>query len=201
MRRCPRLTGNGERYLQFGQTWTSNAYFKVGLLQAGKESPVFESYSHSFRKTDDGFEEWLQSKCAATRKRFTRQEWLAVESDPLPIDRRELAIVAARRDFRWRVVGIAPNGDLHFEVQNRSKTRLPYLSVGIEGTLRPPPAGPFEGAIFLPVGTIKPGATKVIENDCYKEFVRPRKSNAHALPEPGPEDRDEYWEFKPLSRR
>ena len=48
-------TKDGEQYLHFGGTWTSNAFFKESLLTQGQDSPVFESYQNSFRKTADVF--------------------------------------------------------------------------------------------------------------------------------------------------
>ena len=86
--------------------------------------------------------------------------------------------------------------DLRFEIYNGSKMILPYLSFGIRGKLRPPKNGPFEGGAFLPVASIFPGETAIIEKGCYKELIAPNDTEIFELPEPGPEDRDQYWEFK-----
>lgn len=106
------------------------------------------------------------------------------------------AIVKARKQFRWRVVGVAPNKDLRFEIHNGSAMTLPYLSVGVRGKLRPPKHGPLNGRVFLPVGPIRPGETKVVEFGCYKKLISPEDTEAFALPDPGPEDREQYWEFR-----
>lgn len=189
---------DGECFIQFGGTWTSNAFFKESLLVAGAESPVFESFKHCMRKTADGFEQWLKKKCAAARKRFKKKDWEAIQNGPSPFTERERAVVEARRHFHWRVVGASPNEDLRFEIRNESTMSLPYLSVGIRGKRRPPNDGPLTGGVHLPVSAIGPGESQLVEFDCYKEYISPEDTEVFELPEPGPEDREEYWEFEPL---
>jgi hypothetical protein len=157
---------------------------------------VFEWFSNGIQQTADGFEDWLKAKCKSARKRFKKKEWEAIEKGPPPFNDHEQAIVEARKLFRWRVVGIAPNEDLRFEIHNGSAMTLPYLSVGVRGKLRPPKNGPLNGGAFLPVASIRPGETKVVEFDCYKKFIAPNDTEAFALPDPGPEDREQYWEFR-----
>jgi hypothetical protein len=158
----------GETLLQFGRTDMSLAYFKESLLIRGRESPVFE---------------WRHELGLQNTADFSVQE---------------KAIVEARKLFRWRVVGIAPNGDLRFEVHNGSNLVLPYFSIGIRGKLRPPKSGPLNGGVWLPVSSILPGDTQIIEKGCYKNLVDPKDIEAFAEPDPEPEDRDRYWEFRSL---
>lgn len=190
------ITDADERYLHFGRTWTSNAFFKESLLAVDRESPVFEAFHKSFRKTAEGFESWLIAKCNSARKRYNKRAWEAIEMGPHPFDDQERAIVEARKLYRWRVVGVTQNEDLRFEIHNGSAMTLPYLSVGIRGTLRPPKRGPLNGAAFLPVASIHPGETKVVEFDCYKRLISPKDTEAFAMPDPEPEDREQYWEFR-----
>ena len=188
----------GEPLFQFGRTETSLAYFKESLLVEGGESPVFEwRHEQGVRQTADGFLDWLHAKCRWARKQYKKKEWEAIEHGPPPFTEEELAVVEARKHFQWRVVGIAPNGDLRFEIHNGSHMILPYFSVGIRGKLRPPKDGLLNGGGRLPVSLIRPGETKIIEYDCYKQFVAPEGAEVFDLPDPGPEDRLEYWEFKP----
>ena len=189
-------SSSGDVFVNIGRTWTSNVFFKEILLMSGRESPVFEWFSNGIRQTADNFADWLKSRCATARKRFKKKEWDAIEKGPAPFTDREQAIVDARKQFRWRVVGVAPNDDLRFEVHNGSGISLPYLSVGIRGRLRPPKSGPLNGGAFLPVWEIRPGETKVVEYDCYKKFIAPRDTQVFSLPDPEPEDREQYWEFK-----
>lgn len=198
------LSDGDEPLIQFGRTrgsltQTSLAYFKESLLVEDGESAVFEwRHGLGLRKTADGFLEWFNAKRLTARRQYTRREWKAIENGPAPFTREEQAVVEARRHFRWRVAGIAPNGDLRFEIHNGSSMILPFLFVGIRGKLRAPKTGPLNGAGRLPVHTIQPGETKIVEYDCYKESVAPEDVEVFDLPDPGPEDREYYWEFKAL---
>lgn len=139
----------GERLVHFGRTHISLAYSRETLLDGG-ESPVFEWYHQAgIRRTADGFEGWLLARCTAARRRFRKSEWEAIEAGPPPFSEHKWEIVEARRRFRWRVVGVADNGDLRFEVHNGSDMVLPSLSVGIRGELRPPKEGPLQGGARL----------------------------------------------------
>ncbi len=53
-----------------------------------------------------------------------------------------------------------------FEIHNGSTITLPYLSVGVRGRLRPPNSGPLNGGAYLPVASVRPGETKLVEDDC-----------------------------------
>jgi hypothetical protein len=190
----------GELLLHFGRTDMALAYFKEALLVPDGESPVFEWHQEQgLRKTADGFEPWLKARCTAARRFFKKKEWEAIEKGPLPFSERENAIVEARKHFRWKVVGVAPSGDLRFEVHNGSTTTLPYLSVGVRGELRPPKSGPLNGGVWLPVSSIPPGETRIVAKDCYKDLVDPKDVEVFEEPDPEPEDRDRYWEFRTLS--
>jgi hypothetical protein len=183
--------------IQFGRTHEAIAYFKKESLIDGHEAPVLEwKHGQGFKVTATSFADWLQKNCNIARKRFTKKEWQSIENGPLPFTDHELAVVQARKSFRFRVIGIAVNGDLEFEVENGSKMTLAYLSVGIRGKLRPPKIGPLEGGGYLPISSIEPGKTGVLQYDCYKQYILPEHTEVYSLPEPGPEDRDQYWEFK-----
>jgi len=190
-------SSDGEPLLQFGRTDMSLAYFKEFLLMRGQESPVFESHNaQGLRQSYDNFEQWLMEKCSAARAQFKKKEWEDIEQGPKPFSTEERKLIEARRRFRWRVVGISPNGNLRFEVHNASTIVLPYLSIGIRGKLRSPKSGPLNGGIWLPVSSVLPGETRIIEKDCYKDVVDPGDIEAFEKPDPEPEDRDRYWEFK-----
>lgn len=189
-------SSGGEAFVHIGRTWTSHVYFKESLLATGQESPVYEWCQQGVRQTGTGFEEWLKAKCAAARKRYNKNEWRAIQKGPSPFTEYEQAIAEARKHFRWRVVGIAPNEDLRFEIHNGSTMALRYLSVGIRGKLRPPKTGTLHGGGYLPTASIHPGETAIVDYDCYKQFIAPEDTKVFALPDPGPEDREQYWEFK-----
>jgi hypothetical protein len=168
------------------------------LLVRGAESPVFEwrYASESEVRLADGFESWLQSTFRAAKRRYSRREWRALERGPSPFSEHELAIVAARKLYRWRVVGIADDGSIQFEVHSGSSLELPFLSIGIQGKRRGTADGMLHGRIWLPVDSVPPGEARIIEMDCYLEWVDPQEVEAFEEPDPEPEDRDRYWEFR-----
>lgn len=190
-------TEEDDRRLCFGRTEDTVAYFKESLLIAGAESPVFEwHYGKGIGdQTADGFEEWLRKKCEKAKRRYTKKQWREIEKGPPAFSDQEKRIVEARRRFHWRVVGISDTGDIQFEVHNDSGLVLPYLSVGIRGKRRGTD-DTLEGGVWLPVGSVIPGQTAVIEKDCYKDVVEPQDVEAFEKPDPEPEDRDRYWEFR-----
>jgi len=104
-----------------------------------------------------------------------------------------LQIVLARRLFSWKHVGFANDGDAIFEVRNSSTRRLPFLTVGVRGVK-------LVGGAWLDVSSISPGATALVEHICYKDMMRPEEMECFSEPDPTPETRDRYWEFKRLSR-
>jgi hypothetical protein len=184
----------------FGRTDRSLAYFKGTLLAPQQESPVFEWYHNAgLRRTAEGFEEWLRKKAATARQAFKKGEWEAIVQGPIPFNEQELAIVDARRKFRWRVVGVSEAGAVRFEVRNESTMSLPFLSLGVRGKNRRD-GGRFEGGVFLRVDHISPERSAVVEKDCYKKWVDPKDIAPFDMPDPGPEDRELYWEFRALSR-
>ena len=190
----------GEPRLCFGRTEDTVAYFKEALLVSGDESPIFEwQFEQGAEKqTANGFEVWLKKKCAKAKGRYTEKEWLEIEKGPVPFSDQEKRIVEGRQKFRWRVVGISDSGDIQFEVHNGSDLVLPFLSIGISGTRRAS-GTTLNGGVWLPVGSVLPGQTAIIEKDCYKEWVNPTDVVAFVKPDPEPEDRDRYWEFRTLS--
>jgi hypothetical protein len=188
------MSKDGEALWLVGKNDQHFAYFKEELLSGEDESPVFEWIAPSgyLRPAADSFSGWLEDRCRRARKRYSKQRWAQIVEGPPPFTEFERQIVEARGRYRWKKAGIAKNGDIHFEVYNGSQMTLPYLSIGIDdedGVLG-------GGGAFLPVGKIKPGETRTISFDCYKDAVAPERIRAFTLPDPGPEDREFYWEFR-----
>jgi hypothetical protein len=182
----------GESLLHFGRTDRGLAYFKESLLLSGGESPVFEwTGAKKLMRTASGFEEWLRRRCEVAKRSFSKEEWAKVVEGPKPFTPREMEIVEARRHFHWRVTGIGSDKSLEFEVRNASRILLPYLTVGIRGK-----DGTHIGGVWLPVGHVAPGMTAVVRKNCYSKWHDPRDIEAFEPGDPGPEDRDRYWEFR-----
>lgn len=187
-------TKEGDQLVNFGRTDHSLAYFKAALLVEGQESPVFEwAEPDGLRKTAKGFEAWISQKCKSARRQYDRRTWDSILKGPKPFTQEEQDIVNARKQYRWRVIGVAENGNLLFEVHNGSSMTLPYLSIGVRDK-----HGGLEGGVWLPVSHVGPLQTAIVEKDCYKAYLDPRNAETFAEPDPEPEDRDRYWEFKPI---
>jgi hypothetical protein len=191
------VSKDGQHLLFFGRTDYALAYLKESLLVPSGESPVFEwRHAQGLRRAAVGFEEWLIKKCEAARKRFTKKEWEDIRTGPRPFNEQERIVVEARRRFRLRVAGVAENEDLVFEVHNASGMVLPYLSVGVRDK-----CGEIIGGIWLPVSSVLPGETCIIQKGCYKERHKPEEIEVFLQPDPEPEDRDLYWEFKQIGNQ
>lgn len=182
--------------------WTSShgdAYFRSSLLRTNLEASVFEY------DPDDGggsltggiltFEEWLSLRCEDARSTYSDKEWQQLLDGPPPFSAEERLIVEARNQFIWRVVGVNDKGDIQILVKNNSQIILPFLSLGVRAK-----DGSINGGVWLPVSDVKPGQVRTIECDCYKDLIAREEVEVFSLPNPGPEDRDVYWEFKKLKK-
>src|SRR5262249_16314672 len=147
------------------------------------------------RQVADGFDSWLKIRCKAARKRYTKNEWAEIAAGPAPFTAEERRIIEARKAFEWHVAGFTADGKLQFEVYNGSDTVLPFLAIGIRRK-----DGGFQGGVWLPVSHVSPKRTALIEQDCYSKLAAPGELEAFPLPDPTPEDRERYWEFKALPR-
>lgn len=180
-----------ETVYHIGHYDSSKAYFKQILLKPDSESPVFEGRSGTLQKVADGFEQWLKKRCNAARRTYRKAEWQQIVAGPLPFTPQEQDIINARRLFTCRVVGVASDGKLWFEIHNGSDTVLPYLSVRLWRA-----DGKLEGGVWLPVSHIGPGKTAVVEHESYRGLVDPHQLEYSIKPDPQPDERDRYWEFK-----
>ena len=79
-------------------------------------------------------------------------------------------------------------------MENQSKRTIPFLSIGIQGK----GGTVLVGGAWLSVGHIHPGEKIVITKDCYKGQISPDKLEAFDLPEPIPEKKERYWEFREI---
>jgi hypothetical protein len=178
-------------YYRFGHSDSNQAYFMKKLLRMDEETPVFEGGEDKINQVAGSFEEWLTKRSMAARAMYKKSEWAEIVNGPPPFTTEESRIVEARRRFSWRAVGVTPEGDFLFEVHNGSDIMLPFLSIGVRWN-----DGTSEGGIKLPVSEIGPGCTSVVEREAYKKVVNPGEIEFFSLPDPGPEDRKSYWEFK-----
>jgi hypothetical protein len=82
-----------------------------------------------------------------------------------------------------------------YEVTNGADRHLPFLSIGIRAK-----HGKLEGGVWLPIGHIAPGRTAVVAKDTYRGLLNPTDVEAFPLPDPEPEERARYWEFRDVTR-
>ncbi|HEX4999977.1 MAG TPA: hypothetical protein VFY29_17280 [Terriglobia bacterium] len=187
----------GEPLLYIGGYSESYAYLRTETLQPSIEAPIYESTKAAgIRKVADSFERWLHSRASRARLRYKGQEWADILRGPDPFTLEEQSVVRARRQFMWRIIGVAPGGELLYEVTNGSDRCLPFLSIGIRDRI-----GTLQGGVWLPVGHIAPGQTAVIAKDTYRGRLDPLDVEAYSLPDPIPEERERYWEFRGSSGR
>jgi hypothetical protein len=182
----------GESLLHIGGYGGGSAYLREKVLVSGAEAPIFESQrGGAMREVAASFADWLSACGTRARATYKKKEWTAVLRGPPPFSARELEIVEARRRFSWKLAGVTPSGELRYEVRNDSDRRLPFLSIGVRDT-----AGTLQGGVWLPVGHVAPGETAIIDKDTYRGLVDPNHIEAYELPDPEPEERERYWEFR-----
>lgn len=120
-----------------------------------------------------------------------KRGWAAAVEGPAPFSAAEQAIIEARRLFRWNFVGLAGDGDVQVSVTNDSVMRLPFYSLGVRAN-----GGGFSGRLWLPIGDLPPGSSRILERECYKRNLPRNAIELYTLPDPSPEERDDYWEFR-----
>jgi hypothetical protein len=183
------ILNDGTRIYHIGFHDDASVYIKPG--SHSPELPVFEFDTHSEEKVADDFAEWLMASCAHARNSYGKKQWAEILRGPEPFTVEEEEMLEARRRIKWRVLGIDPVGKLIFEVTNIGSSTLPVLTVGVRSKDER-----LNGAIRLKIGHVGPGQTDVLHVDCYKDLRSPQEIEAFALPDPRPEDREYYAEFK-----
>ena len=196
-------TDSGEPWLCIGAYQGHKAYFRPDLLRGSRESPVFEWYSGPSGsypiEAAPGFEAWLKLRCGHARKKYLKRRWKEIHAGPAPFTPEERAVVAARKKFRWKLLGGAKNGDLRFQIRNGSDRVLPYISLRLDHRDGTP-----AGGVTFKVINLEPGKTQVFEQDCYKSIYGPGELVPADYPALGPEDRGRLWELSndaPPARR
>ncbi|MCX6922371.1 MAG: hypothetical protein NT154_04020 [Verrucomicrobia bacterium] len=188
-RPVPHVDPRPGQCLIFGGFDSGRAYFRLSDLGAS-EAPVYETRGASgLFITAPSFDEWLAQRAHAARKRYKKAEWTKILRGPDPFTAEELEIVAARKQFQWRLLEVSKMGRMTFRVANMSDRRLPFLSLGIRGPS-------LVGGLWLPVADIGVGETRTVEKEGYTCMKDPSLQEAFDLPDPWPEDRERYLEFK-----
>lgn len=193
----------GQMWNWIGEYLGHKACFRLDLMRGERESPIFEWYSGpngSYAlEIAKGFDQWLKLRCGHARKKYLKRRWKEIHAGPAPFTPEEQAIVAARQKFRWKVLGVAKNGNLRFQIHNGSDIVIPYFSLRVDHR-----GGDAAGGVTFKVIDLDPGETRVFEQDCYKDLYAPTDIVPADYPPLGPEDRGRYWELSkdaPRARR
>lgn len=191
---CPPLkvvTEQGDSLLQFGRFDHVGAYFKLDKATGELQAHVYEFQNKHLKRVDDSFSDWLLRRAKAARKTFKREEWKQVVEGATPFTQDELAIVSARRQFQVELVDFDIGNRWRFKIHNASNRYLKFLSIGILHRNQK-----LEGGLWIPVAHISPGSTEIVAVEGYDGFASPDDVQLKRLPDPDPEERDIYWEFK-----
>jgi len=185
------ILSNGTRVYQIGFHDGATVYLKPKAKSTGY--PVFEFEAHSEERVAGDFDEWIQESCAHARESYGKEKWLEILKGPAAFTPDEEEIVESRRRVLWRVLGIDSLGYHIFEVKNAGQRTLPALTVGVRSKDRR-----LNGAVMLRIGHIGPGQTATLRVACYKDLLPPNDVDVYPLPDPQPEDRDHYFEFRTI---
>src|ERR1043165_4946083 len=112
-------------YINTGNAWIE---WREGGMSDGA---IFIGYPWRRRKGAASFEDWLRRSIAAARKLYSKQEWAAILTPPLPFSEKEREILQAIPKISFQKVGVSPKGDLLIEIENKSSIELPHLTVGV----------------------------------------------------------------------
>ncbi len=188
---------DGSVYVRFGTSaYFTKACFRLDQLTAGNESSVFElefwEGEYEVVQAYINFDDWLVTLSNEIKDNMTEDEWIQTQNGPPPFSQNEQEIVEGRKKFAYTLLGFKQSGDAKILIKNNSNISLPYLSVGVEwiGTKLP------VHTIWLPIHGLKPGDNRIITHDIYKNFFPQEAVKLVDLPDPDPEDKDIYWEFK-----
>ncbi len=195
IRSCPQVVTfarSGEHFLEFGEQAGCSACFRMDDLAPAREVEVAERRGLGLVGTGLEFGEWLRNAARKAHRLIGKRRWAQVLKGPIPFSGAETDIVQARRLFRWRVVGRAPDGKTIFEVRNESKMVLPFLTIGVRAS-----DGKLNGmAIWLRTSGIAPGTVAQVAHDAYRKLLAEGQAIFEDMAEPTPEQRHTFWEFK-----
>ncbi len=167
----------------------------IKLDQMIGRCPIFECEAGIEQEVANDFEEWLVRSCVSIRRKYTNEKWQYILRGPTPFSSAEEEIIEARRMIKWRVLGIDPDGNHIFEVENCGSRILPAITIGARSKNHR-----LNGAIQLDISRIGPGQRAVLHAACYKTLVPPVEIELFRLPDPRPEDREYYYELQNSNR-
>ncbi len=136
------------------------------------------------------FDDWLYSAGTRARKSYGREKWQEIVRGPAPFTPRELELIDARSQAKWRVLEIGSDGDHVIEFVNGSTIVIPMYTIGVRTK-----DGGLNGSVYLKTDHVQPGCAAVLRANCYKKLVSPNDIELFDLPDPKPEDRERFAEL------
>jgi hypothetical protein len=170
--------------------WHNGASVYLKPKPDSAQLPIFE-FEEVEETVGATFEGWLAQACGRARSSFGKRKWAEILRGPQAFTEAEKAVVESRRLFEWKVVGLDSAGNHIFEVKNASQRTLPVLTLGIRSK-----DGRLNGAVRLDTRHIPSGQRALVHMDCYKDLVPAKEIEVFGLPDPQPEDREYYQEFR-----
>jgi hypothetical protein len=191
---------DGHVYVRFGIVgFTTMACFRLDQLSTGIEAPVYEleywDSEYEVEQTFPGFDVWLVHNSNAVKENMDEGDWDRLIKGPSAFNDKEKIIVNERKNFKFSLVGFTNTGDANILVQNQSQLTLPYLTIGVKWK----DTNHSIQKIWLPTDGLQPGESRVVSHEVYKKFIPRESIELRILPDPQPEDREVYWEFKSSS--
>ena len=169
---------------------TSAAYFLYRDKMVMEKGVVYYGDPFPTRKKAISFEAWLKQTCEKARKSFTKAEWKEILQPPKPFTEKEMAVVKAMELYKFRKVGVTPDGKVQIEIHNGSSLTLPRFAIGASWSKG------CRGGVYAPTADLLPGETKMIEEFVYKGNADPYDLKLFRRPLPLPEERPYYLELQ-----
>lgn len=158
------------------------------------------SLNGACRSTGKTFAAWLRDKFSVYRRKYGQKTWRELQSGPLPFTDDERAIVQARRQFEWEVIESSVPSLPTLRIHNRSKRRLPFITLDYHATVPELFIQHLHGGIYIPVANLMPGAsvlvTKALTYHGQCQFTPPVVFTDPIFFEP--EEREYLWEFQEM---
>ncbi len=183
------VLNNGTRIYHLGFHDGASVYVKRETRSG--QHPIFEFESGSEEEVAASFEEWFSKSCALARSSYSKGRWAEILRGPKPFTEEEAEIIEARRLIHWRVVGIDADKNHILEITNTGRRSLCTLTIGVKSKDRR-----LNGAVRVNIRHVGPGQTALVHAGCYNDLLPCEQVELFSLPEPKPEDRDYYWEFR-----
>jgi hypothetical protein len=182
----PPVERDGCELLELGNDDGLPVYFTMN--DAGKVYAIFDG---ELDEVAGSFDEWLEGAFQHIHDSYSDEEWQELLDGAPPFSTEERAIVDARKRFDVELEGVTPDKKLRLRVHNGSARTLPWLTVGVRS--RDPL---FEGALWLDVSKLGPGATETFTVDAYRDLTEPENLELISLPDPTPGDRSSFRELE-----